>query len=83
MLDFGESSIGYTYTKTITFRNDTDLPAKFELVPQEETSQLTATYSVDEPEGIVEGYSSNTITVSFVAKKLGIINLPMHFRYKL
>ena len=66
----------------MSFKNDTELDAKYELIQQEETSQSTAIYNVEPPEGVVEAYSSRLVKVSFIAKKLGNINLPMYFRIK-
>jgi hypothetical protein len=81
-IDFGDTFVNFTVERTLTFNNDTDLPAQYELIQQDEVSQSTAIYSVEPSEGVVEADSSSTIKILFISKKLGPINLPVYFRIK-
>lgn len=78
-LDFGEIFIHYPYEKIITLHNDTDQPARYEMVPQED--QSSATYTLEE-DGVVEAYSLKNVKVTFTSNKLGPINVPMFIRIK-
>lgn len=64
------------------FHNDTELPAMYEVIPQDEISQFSAVYEVEEPEGVVDGYSTKTVKIFFLGKRLGSMNLPVYFRIK-
>lgn len=50
------------------------------MVPQED--QSSATYTLDEVEGIVEAYSLKNVKAIFTSNKLGPINVPMFIRIK-
>lgn len=81
-LDFNNVFLHHIYEKTLVFQNDTDLPACYELVPQDESQKAVAEYEVDQPEGQINAYSKKVVKILFKAKKLRHINIPIYFRIK-
>jgi hydrocephalus-inducing protein len=78
-LNFGDCFLRYPYKKVIELVNHSDLPAKFELQPQDEISQCVAAYEVDFAKGTIEAFSTRVITVSFTTMRLDKVQLPMFF----
>ncbi|KAJ1491735.1 hypothetical protein T484DRAFT_1773433, partial [Baffinella frigidus] len=60
--------------------NHSDLPAKFELLPQDDMARCVAVYEVDCPKGSIDPCSHKMITVSFVTERLNKVQLPMFFK---
>jgi hypothetical protein len=83
-VDFGAIFVGCLYEKTLTLRNDTDLPAKYELILQEEATNTLYSYYADQPEGeIVEySYKQKQVKLFFMPKKVGLVSVPVNFRIK-
>ena len=78
-LDYGDCFLRYPYKKVIELVNHSDLPAKFELQPQDEISQCVAVYEVDYQKGTIEPFATRIITVSFTTMRLDKVQLPMFF----
>ena len=79
-LDFGECFLRYPYKKAFELVNHSDLPAKFELIPQEDMARCVAEYEVDCPKGSIDPYSHKVVTVSFMTERLDKVQLPMFFK---
>ena len=78
-LDYGDCFLRYPYKKVIELVNHSDLPAKFQLEPQDEISQCVAVYDVDYQKGTIEPFATRVITVSFTTNRLDKVQLPMFF----
>jgi hydrocephalus-inducing protein len=82
-IHFGTTFLEHPYENTVTFLNDTELPATYELIPQDEMSRDTiAEYQLSANEGVIEGYNTTTLKFHFIPRRLGLIHLPMYFRIK-
>ncbi len=68
-LDFGDCFLRHAYKKAIALVNHSDLPAKFELHPQDEISRCVAMYDVDHAVGTIEPFQERVITVSFTTER--------------
>jgi hypothetical protein len=49
LLDFGESFIGHTYERQIHIDNTTELPGRFAIIPQDESSLSVASIHTPTP----------------------------------
>jgi hypothetical protein len=65
-------------TKTIQLINNSNLQAKYFILPQTEESKVLAQYEVDKESGTILENATETITVRLTTKKLGEIPLQMH-----
>ncbi|KAL1499824.1 hypothetical protein AB1Y20_012509 [Prymnesium parvum] len=81
-IDFGDSFLGHKYTKTIDICNTSELPAKFEVVAEDEILQTIGLYEATPDRGIIEAKSSLTLRVDFTADRLGPMSLPMYVKIK-
>jgi hydrocephalus-inducing protein len=79
-LVFGDCYLRYAYKKVIELVNHSNLPAKFELQPQDEISRCVAKYEVDYPKGVIDPFQQRVVTVSFSTERLDKVQLPMFFR---
>ena len=79
-LIFGDCYLRYAYRKVIELVNHSNLPAKFELQPQDEISRCVAKYEVDYPKGVIDPFQQRVLTVSFSTERLDKVQLPMFFR---
>lgn len=57
--------------------NNSDLKAKFQVLPQNDEYKVLAKYTVDPESGIIDKNSSATISICLTTKKLGEITLPL------
>ncbi len=80
MLDFGECFIGHTYEKQIHIDNATDLPGRFVIIPQDESSQNIATIHTPTPKGVVPAKRLLPIVIAVTPSRLGSLNTPLYFR---
>ena len=78
-LVFGDCYLRYAYKKVIELVNHSNLPAKFELQPQDEISRCVAKYEVDYPKGVIDPFQQRVLTVSFSTERLDKVQLPMFF----
>lgn len=79
-LDYGDCFLRHPYKKVIELVNHSDLPAKFELQPQDDVSRCVAVYEADVTSGIIKKNDSRTITISFTTERLNKVQLPMYFK---
>jgi hypothetical protein len=52
-IDFGSVFLRFPTTVSVLLVNPTNLPARYEMVPQDEASQIIAVYRADKPKGVV------------------------------
>lgn len=76
-LHFGKSYIRYTYTKPLELLNESNVPAKYRIIPLTLDARLQANVTASPIEGIVEAFSILTLDIQFTAEKLGDIKLEM------
>lgn len=53
-VEFAEACLNYPETKTIVLRNQSDIKAKFSIVPQSEESKVLAEYTVVPDSGVID-----------------------------
>ncbi|QDZ25387.1 hypothetical protein HOP50_17g79270 [Chloropicon primus] len=77
VLDFGDCFLGYPYEATLQVVNDSDLPAKFKVIEQDDQSKGLAEYTSVQPTDDIGAH--DTVDVKFTLKttRLGRINLPV------
>eukprot|EP00854_Cymbomonas_tetramitiformis_P000766 gene766-1240_t len=77
VLDFGECFLRYNYTQPLKITNDSKLPAKFEVLPQDEQSQGLAVYTAEPVSGGIPARGSVTIDFHLATERMGGIHLPV------
>jgi hypothetical protein len=78
-LDYGEIFVRYPYDRELTIVNThPELPAKYEILPQEEGFMELATFQGMPPIGPVPPGSEIKVTVRLISDKLGSFRMPMH-----
>lgn len=80
VLDFGECFLRYEYTLSLTLNNESKLPAKYEVLPQDEQSKGLAVYVSTPSSGDVAGRGSVEIQFTLSTERIGVINLPVRAR---
>ena len=75
-LDFGPCFIRHKYTRTITMKNGSRIPAKFVVEPQDAQSRGLCAWDCEPASGSVDAQGSLELTFTVVAERLGLINLP-------
>jgi hydrocephalus-inducing protein len=80
VLDFGDCFINHNYEQQIQIQNETDLPARFEIIPQDEFSQALAHISTPTPKGVVPANRDLPFAISFTPARLGPVNMVVHIR---
>jgi hypothetical protein len=79
-VNFGTCFVRYPYTRHITVTNDSDHPAKYEILKQDEHSAIIAEYTTESARGSIEPHTQQTIPITLVCDQLGKINLPLQIR---
>lgn len=80
MVDFGEIFIRYPSHETLVLHNTSALPAKFQILPQDEQTRLLAEFEPDQLHGSVPPASSHVVTLTLTAKMIGPLQIPMYVR---
>mmetsp|Transcript_4036 Transcript_4036/g.9628 ORF Transcript_4036/g.9628 Transcript_4036/m.9628 type:complete len:4944 (+) Transcript_4036:104-14935(+) len=80
LVDFGQVFLRHPYTQMMELVNHCDLPAKFELLPQDELSHCVASFRVDQVKGLIPPNGETVIAVTFMAQRLGKLKLPLQFK---
>ena len=60
-----------------TLLNESDLPTRYEVLPQSDASVALAIYSAEPPAGVVPARGSTEIVVHLATERLGRMNLPV------
>ncbi|CAK0825377.1 unnamed protein product [Prorocentrum cordatum] len=79
-LQFGDIFIRYPSNQTISLSNTSALPAKFQILPQDEVHSAYATIQPDQAFGSVPPASSHVITLTLTAHKIGQLQFPIFVR---
>ena len=74
-IDFGDCYLRYPYTAGVTLINESKLPAKFEVIPQDELSQGLALYTAEPARGDIAAQGSQNIEFTLATERLGSMNL--------
>jgi hypothetical protein len=77
-LSYGDVFIRYPFHQSLYLHNTSNLPAKFEVMPQEDKSR--AEFEPDQWTGSVPPCASHVITVTLTAHMPGPVRVPMYVR---
>ena len=72
--------LGYAYETSVTIKNTSWLPAKIEIVPQDEASQTIGFFGVEPQTGVIKGHGEIELKLQFTCQRLGPMSLPMYVR---
>ena len=76
-VDFGDCWNRYSYQRTFELINDTDLPTRYEVMPQSDASTALAIYSAEPAQGVVPARGRAQLTINLATERLGKMNLPV------
>jgi hydrocephalus-inducing protein len=76
-VDFGDCWNRYSYQRTFELINDTDLPTRYEVMPQSDASTALAIYSAEPAQGVVPARGRAELTINLATERLGKMNLPV------
>ncbi|KDO23200.1 hypothetical protein SPRG_10008 [Saprolegnia parasitica CBS 223.65] len=80
-LVYGDCYLRYPHVQTLHLINtNMHLPAKYEIVAQDDHSKVVAVFSGDKPSGDIDANSTLAIDIALVCEKLGSIRLPLYVR---
>ena len=74
-LDFGDCFLRHPYTRTFRLVNESKLPAKYRVLPQDEQSEGLGVYTAAVLEGTIAAKSEAEIEFSLATMRLGKIHL--------
>eukprot|EP00929_Paragymnodinium_shiwhaense_P007666 TRINITY_DN111574_c0_g1_i1.p1 TRINITY_DN111574_c0_g1~~TRINITY_DN111574_c0_g1_i1.p1 ORF type:complete len:5027 (+),score=1455.52 TRINITY_DN111574_c0_g1_i1:94-15081(+) len=77
-LSYNDIFIRYPFHRSLYLHNTSTLPAKFEVMPQDDKSK--AEFEPDQWVGTVPPCASHVITVTLTAHKTGAIRIPMYVK---
>merc|ERR1711927_103772 len=77
VLDFGECFLRHPYKMPLQLVNDSKLPAKFEVLPQNAQSRGLAEYEVEPKAGGIAAWGSQQLEFTLSTTRLGRIHLPV------
>ena len=80
VLEFGECYLRYPYKRTVRIANDSKLPAKFEVLPQDPQGMGLAVFSVEPSEGGIAAMGDLELEVTLQAQTLGRLQIPIRVR---
>ncbi|KAG2489301.1 hypothetical protein HYH03_012133 [Edaphochlamys debaryana] len=76
-MDFGECSLRFPYKQEMRIVNESKLPAKFEVVPQDPSSVGLATFTVEPSSGGIPARGEQVVELTLVTHTLGRIQIPV------
>jgi len=79
-LDFGSCFLRHEYTLPLVLSNESKLPGKFEVVPQDEQSKGLAVYTAEPSSGPIPGRGNVELLFTLSTERTGPINLPVRVR---
>jgi hydrocephalus-inducing protein len=79
-LDFEKPFLRHPASKTIELINEDFLPAKYEIVQQDEQSKRIATYRADQESGVIPPKSSLTLTITLKTEIIASIRIPLSIK---
>lgn len=79
-LEFGNCFVRYLYKRSLKLTNQSKLPAKFEVLPQDNSSKGLALFTVEPSTGGIPAMGEQTVDVSLCTQTLGRVQLPVRIR---
>lgn len=79
-IDFGECYLRYPYRQVLQLLNESKLPARFEVLPQDDKSGLLATFTAEPGEAGIPAKGSQLVEFLLNAERLGRIQLPVRIK---
>ncbi|KAJ3416712.1 hypothetical protein HDV05_000542 [Chytridiales sp. JEL 0842] len=80
ILDYSDCFLSYPYSRNAQLVNETDFPARYELLSQEETAKNVYSYASKNGTGIIMPHSSVELSIDVQLKRLGQINFPIFIK---
>jgi hypothetical protein len=80
ILSYKEVFIRYPFHRCLVLHNTSSLPAKFEILPQDEQTRSLAEFEPDQWSGSVPPAASHVITVTLTSRKIENIRIPLYVR---
>jgi len=74
-LDFGSVFLGHPTTRTLSVVNESRLPAKFEVLPEDAMNARLASVSVVPSDGTIPAKGEITLQVTLQAVRLGRVQV--------
>lgn len=81
VINLGNIFIGAEYRSKLQFKDDTDLPAKYEYIPATDSSMLQANITVSHPNGVINAHTTTDMDFVIVPKQLGPLDIVQHIRF--
>ncbi|XP_074644164.1 hydrocephalus-inducing protein homolog [Tubulanus polymorphus] len=78
ILDYGRCFLNHEYENSIRLSNDTDLPAKYEILPQDLDALSPITYFSPQPIGVIKAHSILDVPVLIAAHGLEELDVMSH-----
>ncbi|GIL73964.1 hypothetical protein Vretifemale_3957, partial [Volvox reticuliferus] len=79
-LEFGECSLRYPYKQEMRIVNESKLPAKFEVLPQEHNSLGLAAFTVEPSSGGIPARGEQAVELTLTTYTLGRIQIPVRIK---
>eukprot|EP00798_Chlamydomonas_sp_ICE-L_P006741 gene6741-3411_t len=79
-LTFGDCFLRFPYKKIMRLANDSKLPGKFEILPQDVSSTGIATFTAEPSSGGIPAKGEQEIEVTLTALTLGRLQIPVRMR---
>eukprot|EP00434_Breviolum_minutum_P033123 symbB.v1.2.029308.t1/scaffold3193.1/size61566/3 len=77
---YGDIFIRYPSHQTIVLNNTSALPAKFQILPQDDTTRAIAEFEPDQSFGSVPPASSHVLTFTLTSQVIGTLQIPITVR---
>ncbi|CAJ1447961.1 unnamed protein product [Effrenium voratum] len=79
-LEYGDIFIRYPSHQTLVLNNTSALPAKFQIMPQDEATRSIAEFEPDQSFGSVPPSSSHVLTFTLTSQVIGTLQIPITIR---
>ena len=79
ILDYGRCFLRHPYEHNVRLQNDTELPAKYELLPQHLDATIPILYTSPQPKGIIPPYSTLEVPVVITPQGLEELDVMTQF----
>ncbi len=79
-LQYETCFIRYPYTQQLQLENNSDLQARYEILPQDKHTKAFAEYDIDEWKGVLDARQTKSIDIRLTCERLGKVKLPIYVR---
>ncbi|CAE7232366.1 HYDIN [Symbiodinium sp. CCMP2456] len=79
-LEYGDIFIRYPSHQTLVLNNTSALPAKFQIMPQDDSTRSIAEFEPDQSFGSVPPASSHVLTFTLTSQVIGTLQIPITIR---